>query len=249
MGQMPAPSHAQTVLSLHPLIPSADRACTAVSIGEYSANGSTRKYSCTNKPRSNSRYTGRGGGSNACPFACTGSSYMGSRCSTPRITSCGTDRHLTSGSARACTSVSIGEYSANGSTSKIRCTNKPRAHSRYTGRGGGSNACAFVCTGGYTGSRCTTFPRIPSCGTDQYLASASARACTAVSIGEYSSNGSTSEHLVAPISLVPIHDTRGEEAEAMPAPSHAQAVTRDLIAPLLQDNQLWDRPVLGPCPC
>ena len=118
-------------------------------------------------------------------------SLSSNRPASPKITSCGTDQYLASS---ACTSVSIGEYSANGSTSKYACSNKPRFNSQYTGRGGGSNACAFVCTGGYTGSRCTTSPRIPSCGTDQYLASASARACTAVSIGEYSANGSTSKY-------------------------------------------------------
>ena len=151
---------------------------------------------CTNKPRSNSRYAGRGGGSNACPFACTGG-YTGSRCTTPSTSpriprGCGTDRYSTSGSARACTAVSIGEYSANGSTRKYSCANKPRFHSRYTGRGGGSNACPFACTDGYTGSRCST-PRITSCGTDRYSTSGHAKACTAVSIGEYSAYGSTSK--------------------------------------------------------
>ena len=170
------------------------RACTAVAIGEYSANRSTSKYACTNKPRSNSRYTGRGGGSNSCLFVCTGG-YTGSRCTTPpRITSCVTDQYLTSSNARACTAVAIGEYSANRSTSKYACTNKPRSNSRYTGRGGGSNSCLFVCTGGYTGSRCTTPPRITSCVTDQYLTSSNARACTAVAIGEYSANRSTSKY-------------------------------------------------------
>ena len=70
-------------------------------------------------------------------------------------TSCGVNEYLASSTNRTCSPVSIGEYSASGSTRKYSCSNKPSSNARYTGKGtDGRDNCPFACRGGYTGSRC-----------------------------------------------------------------------------------------------
>jgi len=182
---------------------SSSTACTHVGTGYYSANGSTGRTACTNKP-ANSYYTGSGGGSNSCGWACNANYYKsGSSCAacsgvsytdsgntscsitngtgsqtysrtcyrstssagstsssacsgtsscgsysygTCTVTSCTTDYYASS--STACTPVGTGYYSANGSTGRTACTNKP-ANSYYTGSGGGSNSCGWACNSGY----------------------------------------------------------------------------------------------------
>ena len=74
---------------------------------------------------------------------------------------------------------------------KNSCNNKPASNSEYSGRGGGSNSCAFNCLNGYSGTSCEIRPLATSCGVDRYVPSGGGRSCAAVGDGWYSADRST----------------------------------------------------------
>ncbi len=107
--------------------------CVAVGTGYYSPNRDNFRYACTNKP-ANSTYTGSGGGTNNCPWACNTDYYK---------------------NGTVCSPVGTGNYSPNLNNNLYACTNKP-ANSFYTGSGGGTNNCPWSCNSDYywNGSIC-----------------------------------------------------------------------------------------------
>ncbi|MBE6457752.1 MAG: hypothetical protein E7011_03030, partial [Alphaproteobacteria bacterium] len=132
--------------------------CTAVSNTSSTSSGSesctiangtgTRTYTNTcNGKYTNSNCYSAGQSCSGC------SSWARTSTGTCNVTSCTTDYYASS--STACTPVGTGYYSANGSTGRTACTNKP-ANSYYTGSGGGSNACGWACNAGYykSGSSC-----------------------------------------------------------------------------------------------
>jgi len=102
--------------------------CTAVETGYYSPADDNERHACTNAPV-NSTYTGSGGATDSCPWACDGGYY--------------------SANGTSCTAVETGYYSPAGDNTRTACTNTKPEHSSYTDSGGATNSCPWECDSGY----------------------------------------------------------------------------------------------------
>ena len=105
--------------------------CTQVAEGEYSGASSTSKGTCTNKP-SESKYTGRGGGSaTGCSWAC--------------------DEGYWKDSSISCDLTPEGYYSLEKNDAKVECSNsdKPASDAHYTRKGEASQNCEWECDSGF----------------------------------------------------------------------------------------------------
>ena len=101
-------------------------ACTPVAEGEYSGSASSNKGTCSNKP-STAKYTGKGGGSNNCPWACNEGYWKDS--------------------SSSCDLTPENFYSVERSNDKLACNNpnKPATDAHYTRKGETSVNCQWAC--------------------------------------------------------------------------------------------------------
>jgi len=108
-----------------------DGACSPCPSGAY-CPGDNYYYSCTNAP-SNASYTGSGGSTNTCPWACDAGLYWnGSSCADP----------------------GAGYYSPAADNNRYECSNKPSGSSYTTSSS--SNSCGWACDANlyWDGSNC-----------------------------------------------------------------------------------------------
>ena len=185
-----------------------DSTCGAVGTGYYSANGSTSRSACSNKP-SNSTYTGSGGGANNCPWKCDAGYYKsGSSCvkceagygcpGDDNRYECTGTTYSDAGASRctSCPNSATGYWSWNGNSlhdSVYECYKKVS----YTGTyGSGTRNCYYTSGSGtsavYNGNSnagCDSYS-FTSCKAGYYYTSGTD--CSDVGSGYFSGEGSTS---------------------------------------------------------